>query len=44
MKHPLVRCLMPDGNTATFNRNVNGVNRPKAIARQVFRTSGTVCQ
>jgi len=32
------------GNQATFAYTVNGVTQSKPIARQVFRTPGTVCQ
>lgn len=32
------------GNEATFAYTVNGVTQSKSIARQVFRTPGTVCQ
>ena len=33
-----------DGNTASFAYTVNGETQTKQIARQVFRTPGTVCQ
>jgi hypothetical protein len=33
-----------DGNTGTFTYTVNGVSQAKAITREVFSGSGTICQ
>jgi hypothetical protein len=33
-----------DGNNATFAYTVNGIAQNKAITREVFSGSGTVCQ